>query len=208
VVVKITEAQRLAFTYKLPFNIDYDGNFNLSNIPQGVPAAAASDFNTQFKYPQSAAVGYGIRVTDTIRLEADVEWMEHSCNQSLDLDVGANNPLLNALSTNSIAQNWKNTWTFGLGGDWQFSQNWQLRAGYTYMPTPVPQQTLMPSAADEDQSVVSVGIGYRCSHHAVDVALAQGLFNGREVRNNQNPAYNGDYDFRSTLLGISYQYMF
>lgn len=208
VKVKITEAQHVALTYKLPFNMDYDGDFNLSNIPNGVPATPSSDFNTKIKYPQIAAVGYSVRVTDTIRLEANVEWLEHSRNQSLDMDIGANNALLNSLSTNSIAQNWKNTWTFGLGGDWQFAQNWLLRAGYVYMPTPVPQQTLMPSAAEEDQSVVSVGVGYRRLHHSVDVALAQGLFNGREVRNNQVPSYNGDYDFCSTLLGVSYQYAF
>lgn len=205
---KITESQRVAFTYKLPFNMNYDGDFNLSNIPQGVPAAATSDFSTTIKYPQIAAIGYSMRLTDTIRLEANVEWLDHSRNQSLDLDIGANNALLNTLSTNSIAQDWKNTWTFGLGGDWQFAQNWLLRAGYVYMPTPVPQSTLMPSAAEEDQSVVSVGLGYRRAHHSVDLALAQGLFNGREVRNNQNPSYNGDYDFCSTLLGISYQYAF
>lgn len=206
--VKITEAQRLAFTYKLPFNMDYDGDFNLSNIPQGVPASSTSDFNTKIKYPQIAGVGYSVNVSETVRLEANVEWLEHSRNQALDLDIGANNALLNSLSTNSIAQNWKNTWTFGLGGDWQFAQNWKLRAGYVYMPTPVPQSTLMPSAAEEDQSVVSVGLGYRRLHHSVDLALAQGLFRGREVRDNQNPAYNGDYDFCSTLLGISYQYLF
>ncbi len=209
VTVKLTESQRLAATYQLPFDMDYAGDFDLSHIPSGAPAVPSSAFNTTIKYPQIAALGYSLRVTERVRLEANVEWLNHARNETMGLDIGANTPMLQqALGTTALPQDWKNTWTFGLGGDWQFLPRWQLRAGYLYMPTPVPQHSLMPSAAEQDQSVVSLGLGYRRDHHAVDLALAQGLFRGREVRGNQNPAYNGDYDFRSTLLGLSYQYAF
>lgn len=208
VTVKITESQRAALTYKLPFDVDYEGDFKLSNIPGGVPAAGVSDFSTRIKYPGIVAAGYSVRVTEAVRLEANVEWLEHSRNRYMALDAGANNALLNALGTSSIAQDWRNTWTFGLGGDWQFARNWKARAGFVHMPTPVPRHTLMPSAAEEDHSVVSVGLGYRRSQHAMDLAAAQGLFRGRKVRGNQNSDYDGDYDFKSTLMGISYQYSF
>ena len=109
VAVKISESQRVALTYKLPFNIDYDGDFDISDIPAGMGASPTSDFSTKFKYPQIVAAGYSVRLTETIRVEANIEWLEHSRNRVLNLDIGSNNQLLNTLSTNAIAQDWKNT---------------------------------------------------------------------------------------------------
>ena len=206
--LKLTDSQRVAFTYKLPFDVDCEGSADLTGVPPGLPALASTDFSTTFRFPQIAAVGYSVRLTETVRVEANVEWLQHSRNDVLDLDVGANNALLNSLGTNSMVQDWKDTWTFGVGADWEFAPNWQLRAGYLYMPTPVPQHALIPSAAERDQTVVSLGLGWRSSRHSVDAALAQGFFRRRDVDGNQNPDYNGDYRFRSTLLGLTYGYAF
>ncbi len=70
----ITDRQRLAVTYRSPITIDYSGTTEFNNSG-GVPDTS---FNSQIKFPTIVSVGYGFQVSDTIRLETDVEWVQFS----------------------------------------------------------------------------------------------------------------------------------
>jgi long-chain fatty acid transport protein len=185
----------------MPIHVYYEGDFEVSDIPAGVPADPRSSFETDIEFPAVLAFGYGVELNDEVRVEADVEWVQHSLFSSLPLDVANNQALLPA---DELEANWEDTWTFGLGGDWKFAPNWVARAGYIYLPSPVTDETLTPTVAEEDQSVVSVGLGYENNGRRVDLAYAYGIFDGRSIDDNDNPAYNGDYDFEAHLLGVSY----
>ncbi len=210
---QITKRQRLALTYRSGFDVEYDGDFEATRMPPPVAALGItpkSDFESEFSFPSVAALGYGVALSDTVRVEADVEWVQHSAFDEVTLDIGNNNALAAqpATGSNTLPMDWDDTWTFGLGGDWQFAPSWMARAGYAFMPTPVPEKTLIPSVSEGDQHVLSTGLGYRNGGHAVDLALAYGIIDSRKVDENLNPAFNGDYDFRSTLVGVSYAYSF
>jgi long-chain fatty acid transport protein len=197
-----TKRQRLALTYRSSIDVDYDGDFEISNLPPGIPGTTPkSDFETEVSFPAVLAFGYGVEMNDQVRVEANVEWVQHSVFDALALDVDNNQALLPA---DELEADWEDTWTFGLGGDWKFAPNWVARAGYMYLPSPVTEETLTPSVAEEDQSVVSVGLGYDKGGRRIDLAYAYGIFDGRRVNENLNPAYNGDYDFEAHLVGVSY----
>ena len=206
---KVNEKNTLALTYRSPFSIDYDGDFDVSNVPGAAAAMGvtpSSSFETEIDYPTVVAAGYGIQVTDTVRVEFDIEWIEHSRNESLPIDIGMNTAIL---PSSVIPQDWDDNWTYGVGVDWQFAQEWVARAGYMFLETPTPTETTLPVASEEDQSVVSVGLGYDCeTGHSLDIAFAAGIFDGRTVSDNVNPAVNGDYDFESYLVSLAYGYKF
>ncbi len=65
-------------------------------------------------------------------------------------------------------------------------------------------RTFAPSILDNSQSLVAFGLGWRNGPNAVDLGAAVGIFGGRTVRNNQNPYYNGDYDFSATIVSLTY----
>jgi long-chain fatty acid transport protein len=200
----VTEEQRLALTYRTSTHVYYGGDFTVSGIPAGVPLPGVterSDFKTDIAFPAVVAFGYGVELSETVRVEADVEWVQHSVFSSLPLDVGNNQALLPA---DELQTDWEDGWTFGFGGDWKFAPDWVARAGYMYLESPVTEETLTPSVAEEDQSVVSVGLGYEKDGRRIDLAYVYGIFDGREVQDNLNPAYNGDYDFEAHLFGVSY----
>jgi long-chain fatty acid transport protein len=205
---KINDRHALALTYRSPFDVEYSGEFDVTDVPAVATAmgvTASSDFETEISYPTCVALGYGIRLTDTVRVEFDVEWIEHSRNQELVLDLDNNNVLL---SSTSIAQDWNDNWTYGVGVDWQFTERWVARAGYIYLETPTTTTTTLPVASEEDQSVVSLGLGYQNGGHSFDVAYAIGVFDGLTVSDNVVPAVNGEYDFESHLLSLAYSYTF
>ena len=201
---QFTDRQRLAATYRTSFDVDYSGDFKVSNIP-GPLASPRSDFDTTVKFPAIAGFGYGFQATDKLKIAVDAEWVEFSRYDALTLDIAENSPLLPATT---IAEDWNDVWTYGVGVDWQFAEALTLRAGWMYIESPIPDDTLSPTLPDANRNVFSVGLGYKAGGHSFDVAYAYSLFDDRDVSNNQNPAYNGDYDIASHLLGVSYGYSF
>jgi long-chain fatty acid transport protein len=197
VTCQLAPGQRLSLTGRAPFDLDFEGDLHIRDNP-GLPPS--SDLSSTFRFPAVLALAYGVKVTETVRLEADVEWAEFSRFRTLSMD----NTVLQAMNTSEIPQDWDDTWTFGLGGDWRFAERWTLRAGCLYLQTPTRDQTFLPSMLDDDQAMVSLGLGYRAGRHAVDLAGAHGLFDTRRVRGNQNPAYDGDYEFAAELLTLTY----
>jgi len=206
----LSDRQRVAAVYRSPVDVEYDGSLDIEN-----PAMPDSDFDTEISFPSVAAIGYGIQVTDSLRVEANVEWMEHSRNDSMDLDVGLNNALLlGALGTTSLDQDWDDTWTVALGTDWTFSRNWVFRTGWTCLPTPIPDETLMPSLPQGDKHMMTVGLGFQQDAHTLDLAYTYGISDDRDIANAPNPITgqpypgNGKYELDIHLLGISYAYVF
>ena len=204
----ITQRQRLAVTYRSPMTVDYSGDFQINNLTPTATAlgvTSQSDFKTTIGFPTIVAAGYGVQITDSLRVEADVEWIEFSRFKSLDLDVGHNALLF---PSTHIPQNWRDTFTVGIGGDWRFAPNWVLRAGYQFYQSPVPNSTFSPTIPDADQNVFTVGLGFHCKRHSVEAAYGADFYDSRHIRNNQNPAFNGDYQITVHLISLAYHYSF
>jgi long-chain fatty acid transport protein len=204
---KITDHQRLALTYRSTMTVNYNGRMRIENTggPGGDPSTS---FGSQIKYPNIIALGYGIDVTDKIRLESDVEWLSFSQFQNLGIRTG-NIAALGGLNlSQNIPQKWHNTFTAGIGGDWKFTDNWVMRAGYQFFESPVPDSTFSPTIPDANQNVITVGIGWRGKHSSLELAYGLDFYNDRNITNDQNPALNGRYTFNVHLFSIAYRYSF
>lgn len=206
---RLTQAQTLALTYRSPVKVDYEGDSDFSGA-QVVGLNPSSDFDASVEFPTIVGLGYGIDLTRGVRVGADIEWIEFSRYDSLSLDAGNNNPLVNSPAAANpraplvIRQNWKDIWTFGLGTDWKVSQVLTLRAGYIYLPSPIPEETLAPTLPDADRHVFTLGTGIRRGLNRLDMAYGYSLIPDRDVERNQNPAYSGTYETTSHLMSVSY----
>jgi len=210
VTLQITERQRLAVTYRSQMDVNYDGDFDINNITPTagfLGATSSSDFGTKIKFPNIVAVGYGIQVTDKIRLEVDGEWIQFSRFDKLDINAGNNNILLPA-SSQSVNEDWNDTFTIGIGGDWAFADKWVLRAGYQYYESPVPDSTFSPTIPDANQNVFTIGLGYKGKHNSFEFAYGLDFYDQRKINNDQQPAFNGKYDITVHLFSAAYRYDF
>lgn len=213
----VTDDQRLALTYRSPVKVNYDGHFQVDNIPALLQRLVLprSDFSTSITFPATIGLGYSCKPTDKWKVEADVEWIEFSRYDELTLDAGANNPLLHPAgdpmppsAPASLKQSWKDAWTAGLSAEYQCRPEWALRAGYQFIQTPVPDEMLAPTLPDDDRSVVSVGLGYKHGAHALDLAFLHSFFHRRTIASQPIPFYNGTYDIHSRILAASYTLSF
>lgn len=191
---KWTDKQRLAATYRSNFTIKYEGDNDLS-----APLNTTSSLDGKIEYPTIVGLAYGIELTDTFRAEIDGEWLDFSQYETLTIHDSA-------LGTASSQQRLKDTWTTGIGLYWDFKPQWTLRSGFMYLKNPTPDDTYGPLSPDEDQGVISIGLGYEGEHHTLDIGYACGIFDGRTIPSS-NPA-GGSYDYNVHLLALSYGYKF
>jgi long-chain fatty acid transport protein len=196
---QITDRQRAVFTYTSEVELNYDGDLSATGT-----LLTDSSFGLEITYPNILAAGYGIELTDDIRIEANVEWLEWSVNKSQSADLGAAN---NAIFGGSldIPQDWDDTFTFGVGGDWRLCDHWTLRVGYAFIETPIPDSTITPILPDADRQVLSFGLGYTHDRHSIDVAYSFSFYDDRDTATSPYP---GDYDIDSDLVGLTYSYSF
>ncbi len=213
----ITASQRLALTYRSPVTVNYDGHFEVNNIPALMQRLVLprADFSTSIAFPSTVGLGYSCQPLEHLKLEADVEWIEFSRYAELTLDADGDNPLLHPAgdptpptAPATIPQNWKDAWTAGVSAEYQCNPNWALRAGYQFIQSPVPEDTLAPTLPDDDRSVVSVGLGYKHGAHALDLAFLYSFFHKRTTMAQVVPPYNGTYDINSQILAASYTFSF
>lgn len=210
VTLQVTDRQRIAVTYRSQMDVDYSGDFHINNVTPTAAflgATSSSDFDTKIKFPNILAVGYGIQLTDRIRLETDVEWIQFSRFKTLNIDAANNNVILPA-SSRSVAQDWNDTFTVGIGGDWRFADKWVMRGGFQYYDSPVPDSTFSPTIPDANQYVLTVGVGYKGKHNSFEFAYGLDFYDQRKIDNNQQPAFNGKYDITVHLFSLSYRYAF
>ena len=198
---QITEHQRFAVTYRSPIHIDYEGSTTLDNVPGG--GTLSRSFSTSTTFPTIVAAGYGIDLPHNVRLESDVEWLEYSYFKNVPINT---DPSLGL--PKSVPENWDDSYTIGIGGDWQFADNWVLRAGYQWYETPIPDNNLTPSIPDANDNVFTIGIGYKHGHQSIEAAYGANFYDTRTISHDVTPAFDGKYGVTVQLFSIAYRYSF
>ena len=209
---ELSPRQRVALSYRTPVDVHAEGDFYMDNPP---PAAAlppgftpSTSFKTDLHFPAVAALAYGVKATDELRLEANVEWVQHSLNDAMSIDIANDNSLLVATrGTTSVAQKWDDTWTVSVGADWQVADHWTLRAGWTWLPTPVPDETLIPILPESDRHILGLGLGFKSESQAIDLAYAYSITSDRTIDSPENPV-KGTYETQPHLFALTYSYAF
>jgi long-chain fatty acid transport protein len=201
----------LAASYRSPVEVEYEGHLNLTTVPMPLAMilSTSSDLETDITFPGIAAVGYGCEVTDRLRIGADVEWIAFSQFDSLDVEAGSNAMLVDMLGISSTRSDWDDTWTAGVGAEWDCNNQWTVLAGYIFMESPIPDETLSPTLPGGDQQAGTLGLRRQADHGVLTLAYGYVHNKDRDISNNQNMAYNGSYDNEATqVLSVSYVRVF
>lgn len=198
---------RIAATYRSPVTVEYEGDTQIDNMPaapRGFGASGSSIFETEIEFPTIIAVGYGIDLTEKARLEVNVEYLEFSNFKSLDLNVGANNVLFGGAP--SFNQDWRDTYTIGIAGDYEVCEGWRAMGGYQFYKSPVPDHTFSTTIPDADQHALTGGLMYSGGHHRAELGYSYVIYEDRDIRG--NGAFNGSYETTVHLITASYIYSF
>jgi long-chain fatty acid transport protein len=197
-----------AYRSKIDLKFKGDANF-LATSPSGISAfgmtSDTTSYNTRMRavstvsstitLPDSIGLGVAWQPTEKLTLEFDAERTGWSSMKALEFKFDS--PQFAASNNNPKALDWKDVWCYKVGGQYAWSKNLDLRAGYMFDQNPVPDSTLGPLLPDADRHSFSVGQGIHNEYFSLDLAYMWTHFVERTV-NNQN-LENGQP--KSNLLG-------
>jgi long-chain fatty acid transport protein len=199
---KINDQHSVGLTYRSPFSVDFEGDARIKSAPPGLPMdPGPSDARASMQFPQMVAVGYAFRPIQKLKLEADVEWVNwDTLNKVL---IHSANPSFDAATAPSatVPFDWKDTFSYRFGTEYQLSEQWTVRAGYVFWDNSVPDSTFSPLLPDSDLHSFACGVGYAAKRWGVDVGYQYNLWESRTVRGSVNsPFVDGKWNPQSHAI--------
>jgi long-chain fatty acid transport protein len=163
---KISDNLKFGASYRSEISHSFD-DIDVSFEPQakmiGLKNARGS---SSFKTPAMAFLGVAWSL-GAWTLACDAYWTEWSTFDKLS--VTYNTPVAGA-SGFSIDKDWRDTWSLGFGVQYNLNQYIDLRAGYIFDQSPVPDRTLDPTVFPGDSQLYCIGLGFKFDRLSADLA--------------------------------------
>ena len=157
---KVNDDFSLGLVYRSRINHRIEGDFEMDGRNAGV--VGSGDANAKLTLPASVSFGANYDFTEKFRGGASLTWTEWSTINHIDFNLpdistpyGPSNP--------SYTQelNWHDAWRVGFGFEYDFTDAFCGRIGYTYDWDPSAEAhgtTMLPPG---DRHIVGFGIGYK-----------------------------------------------
>ncbi len=177
---------------------------------------AQYDITNDFEVPMSIGFGIMYAPQKNLRLAFDFEWInweKSAKNMKLTLTNGQNSNINLVLGQGGAGQdplivdfplNWKDAFLFKLGGEYDISKGFTVRAGYAYGNNPIPNNTIVPIVPAVIEHHISAGTTFAVTDRAlINLAFEYGIKNSVESVTPNLVAfeYNGSTTALSNLLG-------
>ncbi|MBW3198105.1 OmpP1/FadL family transporter [Marinobacter nauticus] len=190
---ELSEQTQIGFTAQTGTEFELEGEIELQGYPApsaqsplGVaPQTLTENVTVPLAIPESATIGIRHQLNNEVTLLAGATYARWSRFKELDIysREGQAGQVSEATGRTGddpithITEEWKNTWQFNVGGIWQATPEWALKAGYAFDESPVDQYVTarIPS---EDRHWLTLGTQWKDvqSGWTVDVAVGTLIF--------------------------------
>jgi len=187
----ISNRTQVGLTYQTPTEFELEGDIKVTGAPNatltGQQAPKSEKARVPLNIPESIALGFSHELTDKITLLAGATYARWSRFEELDVfsKEGNSGEVATLLGTTGdqplthVTEEWKNTWQFNVGGIWQATPAWKLKAGYAYDQSPVDDYVTarIPS---QDRHWLTLGTQWKDAQSGwtVDAAVGTLIFDG------------------------------
>jgi long-chain fatty acid transport protein len=171
-------------------------------------ASANYDLDATLTIPQSIGFGLAYAASPVMRVAFEAEWVNWKNGfdvMALSMSNGQN-PNINKMMGNSGAfsinfpMNWKDSYCFRVGGEYDLSSAVTVRAGYAYGSNPVPETTIFPVFPAVVENHVALGTTIGLSE-AFRVNAAYELALSKSVTASSQSLVANEYSNSVTKLG-------
>jgi long-chain fatty acid transport protein len=195
VLYKLNQQHSFGATYRSPFRIEFDGSAEVENSP--LPGYGKSHAQAIIDFPQSAVVGYAFRPIEKLKLEVDVEWTDWDVLNDVRLETG------NALDGTTLAYRYNSSFFYEVGAQYEFTENWAVRAGYIFSENSVPEETFSATVPDGNRHIVSAGVGFTGQYGSLDLVYQYSITEKRDVDDADNATVNGTWESQSHAVMLT-----
>ncbi|OVE75924.1 hypothetical protein BVX97_03025 [bacterium E08(2017)] len=200
IIYELNDKHGFALTYKLPYSIDYDGDYKL--------AGSKLDAEATIEFPDVVVVGYAFRPNDKLVVEFNADWTHWG-------DVGDIEIAIAGQASTPQAQDMRDTFAYKLGAQYSISDSLDIRCGYIYNENATDEATWRPSLPDTDIHFLTAGFGWHGDNITIDTALQLVFYNERTIDNNVDlnefvslSSIDGTYETWAPCVSVAATYMF
>lgn len=203
---KINDDTEYGVSFKSPINYKFKkGSSQLENVPILISNDILENENTftSFKTPYQLSLSMQNKIIDKVTLTYQFDLDGWRVYKELTLDY--TNELLN---DESFIKNYKNSFAFRVGGQYDFSDEIKFRVGFYYKDTPIADEYLSPDYPDASALGYSTGISYLVNDEfSIDLGINYENMAKRAVLNEQHN-FEGVYKTLnySALIGFNYNF--
>lgn len=189
--------------YRSAISHQLDGRIMLQGLNAGnfnVTGGASLDL------PDIATFGIARDITPRVRLMAQAIWFGWNNYDEIQpvRDDG--------VATAPTLQNYKTTWAFALGGEYDINDQWTLRAGYQFDETPTTNLYRTSRTPDGDRNWITAGASYQWTPDlSLDLAAAYIHVSDEKInvsRNNGLAAIRADTEGSVGIFALGLTYKF
>ena len=195
--------------YRSQVELDISGDANYVTVNPavtgaiGLPATAKSTASTQITLPDIITLAVAYKPVDKLTLEFDAERTGWSSYKKLQIQFDG--AAFAAFNSKPDYKNWEDVWAYRFGAQYAASKNIDLRAGYAFDTSPVPDSSLGPELPDADRHNYSIGLGVHDDRASLDLAYMWVHFVDRTVTNAKQ---SGEFKSDAHLFGVNATYRF
>lgn len=199
----------LAYRSAVTHTLEGDANFTVpttANILTSTGQFIDGDAEAELKLPDSLSVSIYQKLSDRWAVMGDVTWTNWSRFEELRIEF--DNP---AQPDTVEPENWEDTFRLGLGLNYKPNQQWTLRSGVAYDPTPIDDEFRTARIPGSDRYWLSFGSSYRISRSfTIDAAYVH-IFSDDTSIDRTTPVggnLQGDYDNNADIVSLGVNWKF
>ena len=190
-------------SYRSSSRMDYQGDFNLHDLPPTGQSLSAGGVSSKVEFPQIAIGGVSYRPTKHWNLEFDVDWADWTSVQNFSFQ-GTPVPVP------SRTLDWQSSFMYEFGVTRYFDNGYYLSAGYFYSQASTPTAYFTPMVPDTNLHVGSLGGGYKGKtwSWALALQIIGGGWRNITADPSVNQSVNGQYKLFTPTLSFTVGYHF
>jgi len=211
----LTDDVSLGISYRSSMKVEMNGEVEHQVSPVLASFFPDTSASTAVNLPPQAFAGIAYRGIDSFVFELSVTW--EGWSKYDELKINLDQPVVTATSI-TIPKNWKDVYPLGFSAQYRVNDIFKLNAGYTYDPTPVPDDTFEPSLPGTDGHTFALGLDIEHQNIRVGTFYAYKMNKDRSKNNdlddsaldglNPMTSANGTYKSSVHMTGIDVAYVF
>ena len=207
VFFQASEKFSLGVDYRSQVDMEMEGGDAVFSAPVSMQGYFPADntFSATLPLPANLVVGLGWNPTEKLTLGFDFQYVFWSAYQSLDFDFEKNTAVL---QDSENARNFSNSAVYRIGGEYHLNEKIDLRAGFYYDQTPIPEDYLTPETPGTNKYGISGGFSWYITNKlSLDVSFL--FIQGQKREDGYEAAdFYGTYYTNAVIPGFGLNYTF
>lgn len=202
---KPTDKLSVGLTYRSQITMNVKNGTATFTVPASVEANfPTGPFTSKLPLPQVATLGLGYVLNNKLSFAFDANFIGW---KALDTIAFYYQKPTSTLQDTKLPRDYKNTFAFRLGGQYNVTDKLTARLGIALSLTPVPSGYVTPEVPDANKINLTCGMGYKAGKHLIaDASLT--FENLKRKDNNTSLNFDGTYKTYILAPGVSVIYLF